>query len=73
MYKNYLFSTILLPNYQTLSAYFADFFVEYIIFFLISYKYYLCSKSHCDLKVDSTDFDSKSYHEGVYILLNTLV
>ena len=57
---------MLLPNLQTLSIDFADFYIK-------SYKFLLCSKSHCNSKVDSTDFDSISYHEGPYILLNILV
>ena len=72
-YNNYLFLTKLFPNVQTLSAYFADFSVEYIIFFCKLYKFYRSSKSHCNSKMDSTDFDSKSYHKGLYILLNILV
>ena len=71
--KVIFFSIILLPNLLTLSIDFADFLNKIYNFFGKLYKFLLCSKSHCNLKVDSTDFDSKSYHEGPYILLNILV
>ena len=60
MYSHYLYILLIL-------------LVKYIIFFHKLYEFYLCSKSYYDTKADSTDFDSISYHEGPYVLLNILV